>query len=87
MTYRISFTPAAQKQILRLDKVAALRIRAYVEGLDPQNPRLVGTPLSGESGLWRYRVGDYRILVSIHDDELLVLVVSAGNRRQVYGGL
>jgi len=87
MTYRISFTPAAQKQILRLDKVAALRIRAYVEGLDPQNPRLVGTPLSGESGLWRYRVGDYRILVSIHDDELLVLVVSVGHRRQVYRGL
>ena len=87
MTHRISFTPAAQKQILRLDKVAALRIRAYVEGLDPQNPRLVGAPLSGESGLWRYRVGDYRILVSIQDDELLVLVVSLDHRRQVYRGL
>ena len=47
MTYRIRFTPAAQKQILRLDKPVALRIRAYVDGLNPQNPRLVGTPLSG----------------------------------------
>jgi mRNA-degrading endonuclease RelE of RelBE toxin-antitoxin system len=47
MTYRIRFTPAAQKQILCLDKPAALRIRAYVEGLNLENPRLVGTPLSG----------------------------------------
>jgi mRNA-degrading endonuclease RelE of RelBE toxin-antitoxin system len=47
MTYRIRFTPAAQKQILRLDKPVALRIRAYVEGLNLENPRLVGTPLSG----------------------------------------
>jgi mRNA-degrading endonuclease RelE of RelBE toxin-antitoxin system len=57
MTYRISFTPAAQKQILRLDKVAALRIRAYVEGLDPQNPRLVGAPLSGGERLMALQGG------------------------------
>jgi mRNA interferase RelE/StbE len=58
-----------------------------VEGLNLENPRLVGTPLSGESGLWRYRVGDYRMLVSIHDDELMVLVVIVDHRRQVYRGL
>jgi mRNA interferase RelE/StbE len=44
-------------------------------------------PFAGESGLWRYRVGDYRMLVSIHDDELLVLVVSVDHRRQVYRDL
>jgi mRNA interferase RelE/StbE len=87
MTYRIRFTPKANKQIGRLDRPVVRRIRLYLERLDLENPRLVGKPLSGESGLWRYRVGDYRILVSIEDDELLVLVVDADHRRQIYRGL
>lgn len=87
MTYRIRFTPKASKQIGRLDKPVARRIRLYLERLDRQNPRLVGKPLSGESGFWRYRVGDYRLLVSIQDDELLVLVVDVDHRRQVYRDL
>lgn len=84
MTYRIRFTPKALKQIGTLDKPIALRVRGYLEGLSLENPRLAGKSLSGESGLWRYRVGDYRILVSIEDDELLVLVVDVDHRRQVY---
>jgi len=87
MTYRIRFTPKASKQAGRLDKPIGRRIRLYLERLDPQNPRLVGKPLSAESGFWRYRVGDYRILVSIEDDVLLVLVVDVDHRRQVYRGL
>ncbi|HJF13944.1 MAG TPA: type II toxin-antitoxin system RelE/ParE family toxin [Enteractinococcus helveticum] len=46
--------------------------------------RLASKPLRCSSGFWCYRVGDYRILVSIHDDELLVLVVDAEHRRQIY---
>ncbi len=87
MTYRIRFTPKAIKQIGRLDKPVALRVRRYLEGLNLENPTLVGKSLSGASGLWRYRVGDYRILVSIEDDKLLVLVVDLDHRRQVYRGL
>lgn len=87
MTYRIRFTPKANKQIGRLDKPVVQRIRLYMERIDLENPRLVGKPLSGESGFWRYRVGDYRILVSIEDDELLVLVVDVDHRRQIYRGL
>lgn len=87
MTYRIRFTPKASKQVGWLEKPISRRIRLYLERLDPQNPRLVGKPLSGESGFWRYRVGDYRILVSIEDDELFVLVVDVDHRRQVYRGV
>ena len=87
MTYRIRFTPKASKQVGRLDKPIARRIRFFLESLDLENPRLVGKALRGEGGFWRYRVGDYRILVSIEDDELLVLVVDVDHRRQVYRGL
>lgn len=84
MTYRIRFTPKANKQVRRLDRPTAHRIRDYLKQLDLENPRLVGKPLKGSSGFWRYRVGDYRILVSIQDDELLVLVVDVDHRRQIY---
>ncbi|MDN6500050.1 MAG: type II toxin-antitoxin system RelE/ParE family toxin, partial [Yaniella sp.] len=81
MTYRIRFTPKANKQVRRLDKPVAHRIREYLEQLDPENPRVAGKPLKGGSGFWRYRVGDYRILVSIQDAELLVLVIDVDHRR------
>ena len=87
MTYRIGYTPKALKQIDRLDKPIVRRIRLFMDRLDRGNPRLVGKPLTGDSGFWRYRVGDHRILVSIEDDELLVLVVGIDHRRQVYHGL
>lgn len=87
MNYRIRFTPKANKQISRLDKPIARRIRLYLETLDLENPRRAGKPLSGESGFWRYRVGDYRILVSIEDEVLLVLVVDVDHRRQIYRSL
>jgi mRNA interferase RelE/StbE len=48
-----------------------------------QNPRSLGRPLRGE-GIWRHRVGDYRILCQILDDVMVVLVVEVGYRREVY---
>ena len=50
-----------------------------------ENPRNNGKALTGQlGGLWRYRVGDYRIICDIKDEELYVLVVKIGNRRDVY---
>lgn len=84
MTYRIRFTPKANKQVRRLDKPVAHRIREYLEQLDLENPRLVGKALKEGSGFWRYRVGDYRLLASIQNDEVLVLIVDVDHRRQAY---
>jgi mRNA interferase RelE/StbE len=84
MTYRLRFTPAVKKQISKLDKPVALRIKRYLENLDLTNPRSSGKPLAGDTALWRYRVGDYRILASISDEDVLVLVVDIDHRSRVY---
>lgn len=84
MAYRLRFTPAVNKQISKLDGPVATRIKRYLVNLDLTNPRSSGKPLAGDEGFWRYRVGDYRILASISDEEVLVLVVAISHRRQVY---
>ena len=84
MTYRLRFTPAVNKQISKLDRPVATRVKRYLENLDLTNPRTSGKPLAGDDKFWRYRVGDYRILASISDEEVLVLVVAISHRRQVY---
>jgi len=84
MTYRLRFTPAVNKQIRKLDKVTATRLRNFLARLNLDAPRSVGKPLSGDSKLWRYRVGDYRILANISDHEVLILVVHIGHRRDIY---
>jgi mRNA interferase RelE/StbE len=51
-----------------------------------EDPRRFGRPLTGDlKGLWRYRVGDYRIVAAIEDNRFVVLVVTVGHRRDVYG--
>ena len=50
-----------------------------------ENPRAKGKALSGNlKGIWSYRVGEFRILADIEDDRLIILLVSIGNRRNVY---
>ena len=84
MADRLRFTPAVNEHIRKLDRPVAARIRRYLENLDLAHPRSSGKPLAGDAGLWRYRVGDYRILASISDEEVLVLVVAISHRHQAY---
>lgn len=85
MSYAIRFTPNATKQVRKLDPVAAKRIRGFLEQKLAQldNPRLLGRKLVNEE-FWRYRVGDYRILTNIDDDQILILIVEVAHRREVY---
>jgi mRNA interferase RelE/StbE len=76
------------RSIRELDKLNPQTARAIVRFMNErvegtQNPRALGHPLRGE-GLWRYRVGDYRVLCQIQDQVLVVLVVEVGHRREVY---
>ncbi|MBL1210005.1 type II toxin-antitoxin system RelE/ParE family toxin [Geminocystis sp. GBBB08] len=76
-----------KKELKKLDKVAQKRIIAYLreEIAIQENPLLFGKGLQGnKQGLWRYRVGDYRVICRILDDELIILVVKVGHRKNVY---
>lgn len=70
----------------KMDKQAARRIRdELAEVAELEDPRSRGKALVGNlAGLWRYRVGDYRIVCDIEDDVLVVLVVDIAHRREVY---
>jgi mRNA interferase RelE/StbE len=85
--WTIVYTDTARRQLHKLDKNSARRILEYMEEkiASLESVRSIGKPLRGVLGdLWRYRVGDYRIVCELHDKELRVLVVRVGNRKNVY---
>jgi mRNA interferase RelE/StbE len=83
--YDLEFTPKALRSLRKLDRPAVERIRAAAEALR-DDPRPAGAKmLTGMHGVWRIRVAkDYRITYTINDDRLVVLVVDAGHRREIY---
>lgn len=84
MSYRIELSPAAARQLRKLDGPARRRVQAAVELLasDPRPPS--AKKLVGGDGEWRVRTGDYRIVYEIHDGVLVVLVLAVGHRREIY---
>ena len=87
MAWKVEYTESARGQLKKLDKQIARRILDFMDEriADSQNPRSNGTALTGAfGGLWRYRIGDYRIICDIQDETLRVLVLQVGNRREVY---
>ncbi|MDT0264282.1 type II toxin-antitoxin system RelE family toxin [Jatrophihabitans lederbergiae] len=84
MTYRITIAPAAARQLRKFDPQVRRRIQAALELLS-SNPRPpAATQLVGGAGEWRVRTGDYRIVYEIKDEELVVLVLRVGHRREIY---
>ena len=87
MVWAIEFDPAAFKELARLDKKIQRRILRYLrERLSTdEDPHRFGKPLRDEkSGLWRYRVGDYRIVCVVERDNRRIRVLRVGHRRFVY---
>ncbi len=87
MNWKIEFDSDVEKDLRKLGHSAQQRIIKYLkEKIIPvENPRVLGKPLSGDlSGIWRYRVGDYRILAKIEDENFIILVVHVGHRKNVY---
>jgi len=88
LDWRIEFSPAASREIRKLDRELQRRVLAYLEALiaDCDNPRQRGKGLTSQrSGFWRYRVGDLRVICKIQDHELIVLVVTVSHRSSAYG--
>jgi mRNA interferase RelE/StbE len=83
VTYRVELRPAAIRALKQVDHQDRDRIRGAIAllGHDPRPPG--ATALQGRPGL-RVRVGNYRIIYTVHDDVLVVVVVTLGHRRDVY---
>ncbi len=87
MTWTISFDKYALKALSKLDKQNRNRILQFlkVDLLGLNNPRQIGKALTGKfKGMWRYRVGDYRIICEIVDSELIIVAVVIEHRSNVY---
>ena len=87
MTWAVEFDDGAAKELRKLDRQAQSDILRYFREriATDEDPRRFGKPLSGElTGLWRYRIRDYRIICNIEVDKLTVLVVRASHCKDVY---
>ncbi|MHA6667658.1 type II toxin-antitoxin system RelE family toxin [Homoserinimonas sp. A447] len=85
-SWRIETTAEFDRSIRKLDRAVARRIIDYLEAVQQlDDPRQRGKALTGEKrGYWRYRVGDFRVLVSVEDERMVVLAIGVGHRSEVY---
>ena len=91
MSYEVEWTRRAARELLSIERKQRSMVVRWVEtnlvGCD--NPKAIpgSKQIQGTESGWRYRVGSYRILASIHEDRLLIEVVRVGHRQGVYGNL
>ena len=88
MVWRVEFTAASVKQLKKFDPQAAQRITQFLRNRVAvlEDPRQLGAALRGSvlGAYWKYRLGEYRIVCSIHDTALHVEVIKVGHRKEVY---
>lgn len=85
--YHVAYTDEAIRALRKLDPSASRMIAAWVRKNleDCTNPRVHGKPLAANrAGQWRYRVGDYRLIAQIQDEQVIILMLSIGHRSEVY---
>ena len=85
MRYRIGWRPRARKAFLALDKPVRRRIGEAVDALAADPRPAAAKMITGAHGVLRIRVGDYRVVYTIDEGELIVLVLDAGHRSEIYG--
>lgn len=87
MKYIIRYESRAVKQLSKLDGAVKRMIKAWIEKnlAGTENPRQHGKALTGDKKeYWRYRIGDYRLIAEIRDDELLIIAIALAHRSEVY---
>ncbi len=88
MTYRVAYSKRAIKELNKLDPYTRQMLYSWIgKNLqDCENPRQQGKALKCDrSGQWRYRIGDYRLICLIRGQELVILALAVGHRREIYG--
>lgn len=84
MTYKIVPTPKFAKNFKKLDPFVRKQIKSYLNRVT-DNPRAKGKALvANRTGQWRYRIGAYRVIVNIQDNELIIIALEVGHRRDIY---
>jgi mRNA interferase RelE/StbE len=84
VSYRVVLAPAADRQLRKFDAPVRRRLQAVLELLADEPRPPAAKQLVGGAGEWRVRSGDYRIVYEIQGEELIVLVLRVGHRREVY---
>jgi mRNA interferase RelE/StbE len=87
LAWTIKIARSAEKQLTKLDRTAQRLIVGFLRErlADSDDPRQWGKSLRGDKiGLWRYRVGHYRLICDIQDEKVTVLLLRVGHRKDVY---
>jgi len=86
MKWTVKVSDKSLKNLAKLSKSVREQIKAFLKKLETvENPRILGKSLKGNlSDYWRYRVGDYRLLCEIQDNQLVILVVEIDHRSKIY---
>ena len=87
MKYRVVYEREAIKSFSKIDKKQQILIISWIEKnlIDTDDPKKHGKALKGSlKNYWRYRVGNYRILADINDDQIKIIIINIGHRKDVY---
>ena len=87
MGYKVEFSKKFEKAFLKLDSFTQRMIMKWIEAnlQNTHQPRQFGKALQGnKKGFWRYRVGNYRLIADIQDNRLVILILEAGHRKNIY---
>jgi mRNA interferase RelE/StbE len=88
LVWAIEFDEAAKKELAKLDRQVARRLLDFLKQrvISLKDPRSVGQALKGSKlgEFWKYRVGDFRIIASIQDQKMIILILRVGNRGEIY---
>jgi mRNA interferase RelE/StbE len=87
LTWKVEWDDRARKELRKIDSPIQKEILSYLRGRieGAKNPRLFGQNLTGnKAGLWRYRVGNYRLICRLEDHTIIVFVIGVGHRKEVY---
>ena len=87
MKYSVETTLRFDKEFKKLDKYTQKMLKNWIVKhlVDCEDPRTFGKGLTANRvGQWRYRIGDYRLICDIQDEELIILALTVGHRREVY---
>lgn len=85
--YTVRFSDAALKRLKKMDRYQASLLVGWIEKnlMNSTDPRTQGKALvANHRGKWRYRVGDYRILALIEDEEIIITIIDVGHRKDIY---